>query len=110
MLLRAEPTAWPDGTACAGCYRTPASLMPGKYRRRWCGKASAGSAPHDVIPGSGGCRKLRWSRAGTGKRGGVRVIYYNRLDDGTIWLLVTYAKAERGNIPAHILRQVKESL
>lgn len=31
----------------------------------------------DVIPGSGGCRKLRWSRPGMGKRGGARVIYYN---------------------------------
>ena len=33
----------------------------------------------DVIKGSGGCRKVRWSRPGTGKRGGVRVIYFNRL-------------------------------
>ena len=24
-----------------------------------------------VIRGSGGCRKVRWSRAGTGKRGGA---------------------------------------
>lgn len=31
----------------------------------------------DVIPGSGGCRKVRWSRAGMGKRGGARVIYFN---------------------------------
>ena len=30
----------------------------------------------DVIPGSGGCRKIRWSRSGMGKRGGVRVILY----------------------------------
>lgn len=29
----------------------------------------------DVIPGSGGCRKVRWARAGMGKRGGARVIY-----------------------------------
>ena len=35
----------------------------------------------DVIPGSGGLRKVRWSRAGMGKRGGARVIYYNVLDD-----------------------------
>ena len=28
-----------------------------------------------VIPGSGGCRKIRWSRPGMGKRGGVRVVY-----------------------------------
>jgi len=28
----------------------------------------------DVIPGSGGIRKIRWSREGMGKRGGVRVV------------------------------------
>ena len=32
-----------------------------------------------VVPGSGGCRKIRWSRDGAGKRGGVRVIYTMRL-------------------------------
>lgn len=79
-------------------------------RIEFCTFIAANPEAGDVIPRSGGCRKVRWSRAGTGKRGGVRVIYYNRLDDGVIWLLVIYAKAERGNIPAHILRQVKESL
>lgn len=64
----------------------------------------------DVIPGSGGCRKVRWSRAGTGKSGGVRVIYFNRLQDGVIWLLVIYAKALRENIPAHLLNAVKKEL
>lgn len=34
----------------------------------------------DLIPGSGGCRKVRWSVAGTGKRGGARVIYFTLLD------------------------------
>ncbi len=29
-----------------------------------------------VIKGSGGLRKLRWARAGAGKRGGLRVIYF----------------------------------
>lgn len=29
----------------------------------------------DVIPNSGGCRKVRWSREGMGKRSGVRVIF-----------------------------------
>ncbi|WP_397475456.1 transcriptional regulator [Pusillimonas sp.] len=64
----------------------------------------------DVIPGSGGCRKVRWARQGTGKRGGVRVIYFNRLDNGVIHLLVIYAKAVRGTIPAHILKAIKEEL
>ncbi len=62
----------------------------------------------DVIPGSGGCRKVRWSRKGMGKRGGVRVIYFNRLAHGEIWLLLIYAKSARGNIPAHVLREIKE--
>jgi mRNA-degrading endonuclease RelE of RelBE toxin-antitoxin system len=30
----------------------------------------------DVIPDTGGVRKIRWAKAGTGKRGGVRVIYF----------------------------------
>jgi hypothetical protein len=33
----------------------------------------------DVIAGAGGCRKVRWSMSDTGKSGGVRVIYFNRL-------------------------------
>ncbi|WP_338040745.1 helix-turn-helix domain-containing protein [Nitrosococcus wardiae] len=42
-----------------------------------------------------------------GKRGGVRVVYFNRLDNGEIWLPVIYAKAVRGNIPAHLLKAIK---
>lgn len=64
----------------------------------------------DVVPGSGGCRKVRWGRQGIGKRGGVRVIYYNRLDNGVIWLLVIYAKTVRGNIPGHLLKTIKEAI
>ena len=64
----------------------------------------------DVIPGSGGCRKVRWSRPGTGKRGGVRIIYFTRLSAGEIWLLLVYAKAERSTIPGHILKAVREEI
>jgi hypothetical protein len=64
----------------------------------------------DVIPGSGGCRKVRWARAGTGKRGGVRVIYFTRLPSGEIWMLLVYAKSVRDNIPAHILKAVRETI
>jgi hypothetical protein len=64
----------------------------------------------DVVPGSGGVRKMRWSLAGRGKRGGVRVVYFNRLFAGEIWLLVLYAKSEAANIPAHVLRQIKEEI
>ena len=64
----------------------------------------------EVIPGSGGVRKVRWSMAGRGKRGGVRVIYFNRFSAGEIWLLVLYSKSEAENIPAHVLRRIKEEI
>ncbi len=73
----------------------------------WIADAPLGG---DVVPGTGGCRKLRWQLQGRGKRGGARVIYYNQLNNGTIWLLVIYAKAVRGNIPAHLLKAIKESI
>ena len=46
----------------------------------------------DVIPGSGGVRKLRWGAAGHGKRGGLRVIYFLRLRSDEIWMLTRYSK------------------
>ena len=61
-----------------------------------------------LIPGSGGVRKLRWAQPGRGKRGGIRVIYYSKVRDGVIFMLTIYAKNEEGNIPAHILRKIKE--
>jgi len=64
----------------------------------------------DVVPGSGGCRKVRWKRSGTGKSGGVRVIYFNRLAHGEILLLTIYAKAVQENIPVHILKAIVEEL
>ena len=63
-----------------------------------------------VVPGSGGVRKVRWSYGGRGKRGGVRVIYYNRLASGEIWLLLIYGKSVRENISARVLRQIKEEI
>ena len=64
----------------------------------------------DVVPGSGGVRKLRWAVRGRGKRGGVRVIYYLRRRLGEIWMLTAYAKNEAETMPAHILKSIKEEL
>lgn len=45
-----------------------------------------------------------------GKRGGVRIIYFTRMANGEIWLLVIYAKNVQDNFPAHILKAVREEL
>jgi hypothetical protein len=63
-----------------------------------------------LVPASGGVRKLRWSQPGRGKRGGVRVIYYAKTREGVIWMLTIYAKNEKENIPAHVLRKIKEEI
>jgi mRNA-degrading endonuclease RelE of RelBE toxin-antitoxin system len=52
----------------------------------------------DVISGADGARKVRWQRQGTGKRGGVRVIYFHLVGDELVLLVMVYAKAERANV------------
>ena len=42
----------------------------------------------DVVPQSGGIRKVRWRRAGTGKSGGVRVIYFTHTAEEEVVLLL----------------------
>ena len=56
----------------------------------------------DIVPGSGGVRKLRWIMTGVGKRGGVRVIYYLKKKDDEIWLLTIYKKSETQMTSAHL--------
>lgn len=48
----------------------------------------------DLIPGTGGVRKVRWGRSGSGKQGGVRVIYFYYRPDCPLYLLLAYAKAQ----------------
>ncbi len=62
-----------------------------------------------VIPGSGGCRKVRWTKRGRGKRGGVRVIYFCARDD-VIWLLMVYAKSAFDKLPTAFLSELKKGI
>ena len=52
----------------------------------------------DLIAGTGGVPKLRWSRPGIGKRGGVRVIYFCHQPTTPLYLLMIYAKAMREDL------------
>lgn len=61
----------------------------------------------EVIPLSGGVRKIRWRRAGMGKSGGVRIIYFTRINAGELILLTIYAKAKFDNIPPDVARKMR---
>lgn len=62
----------------------------------------------DVITGTAGLRKVRWSASGRGKRGGARVIYFHRPAEGNVALLIAYTKAKFDNLPTEFLKRLKE--
>ena len=66
----------------------------------------------DLVPGTGGVRKLRWkdSRRGKGRRSGLRVIYYCFLSDQEIWLMTLYDKDEAADLTKAEKDQLKKAL
>jgi len=57
-----------------------------------------------VIKGGGGLRKVRWARKGTGKRGGIRVIYYWHPEEQTFYMLFAYEKTAQEDLTPQQLR------
>ncbi len=62
----------------------------------------------DLIQGTGGLRKVRWSRSGMGKRGGARVIYMLRTERGELFLLIVDAKAVHDTLSNAFLRSLAQ--
>ncbi len=56
------------------------------------------------------CARFVGPVAEWGKRGGTRVIYYNTLSEGSIWLLIAYTKTKFDNLPTAFLKQLKEEI
>ncbi|WP_234197558.1 MULTISPECIES: transcriptional regulator [Pseudacidovorax] len=90
--------------------RTMEAVWRGGEREAFIDWIARNPLAGDLIVGSGGLRKVRWSRPGTGRRGGTRVITYTLLDEGQVWLLVGYTKARFDNLPTEFLVRLRKEI
>ena len=90
--------------------RTMETIWGEGERTEFVNWIAANPTAGDVIVGSGGLRKVRWSRPGQGKRGGVRVITYARAEDGQVWLLIGYTKAKFDKLPTEFLVNLRKEM
>jgi len=89
--------------------RYAADIWSDSERQNLINWIAANPESGDIIRGSGGCRKVRWSAPGKGKRGGARVIYFIAADQ-TVWLLIAYKKAAFDNLPTSFLTALKQGV
>ena len=66
----------------------------------------------DLMPGTGGFRKLRWAdvRHGKGRRGGLRIVYYHFALDHQIWLMTLYDKDEAADLTGREKKALKAAI
>jgi len=62
----------------------------------------------DVIPGSGGLRKLRWTIPGTGKRAGLRILYVDFSEYAQTFMITCYKKAKIETISQKDTQRIKQ--
>jgi hypothetical protein len=94
----------------AGFLRSAADIWSDEERHTFIDWIAHHPETGTLIPDTGGLRKVRWGRAGMGKRGGVRVIYLVKWVRGEVWLLIAYTKARFDNLPVGMLRQWKDAI
>jgi hypothetical protein len=81
-----------------GFLRDAASALTDQERTEMISFLAANPEAGDIMPETGGGRKLRWKAQGRGKRGGVRVIYYYHSESLPLFLLNVFAKNEKANL------------
>jgi len=81
-------------------------LTPDEYRKLQNALATRATRV-DTIPGTGGLQKVRWGSLQKGKRGGVRVIFYECTDRDVFLLLAIYTKSKRDDLTSEQKKTLK---
>jgi len=81
-----------------GFLRDAAAAFTDEERTEMIAFLAGNPEADDMMPDTGGGRKLRWRAPGRGKRGGVRVIYYYHNESLPLFLLNVFAKNEKANL------------
>jgi hypothetical protein len=88
--------------------RTSKPLMSESQRADLVAFIGANPQAGTIMPGTGGLRKIRWSLAEMGKRGGARVIYYFHNEHLPVFLLAAYAKSRKENLSKAERNEMKQ--
>lgn len=64
----------------------------------------------DIIPSTGGIRKMRWTSGDKGKRGGARVIYFYYIYGSEIFLMTCYSKKDQEDISPSEKKQLRKTV
>lgn len=101
----------------AGFIKKAKRIMSSEEKSQVINCIAADPEAGDIIPKTGGVRKLRLARKGEGKSGSFRVIYYYYNPDNPIFLFSVYGKNEKSNISDaerntlyKITREIKKEL
>jgi hypothetical protein len=92
--------------------RYASSYLTDDEYREMQGRLASAPEAGDMIPGTGGFRKLRWAdpKRGKGQRGGLRVIYYYFPGERQIWRITLYGKNEASDLTPKQKRALKSAI
>jgi mRNA-degrading endonuclease RelE of RelBE toxin-antitoxin system len=97
---------WITIAEMASFQRDADRIFTDEEREKFAEFVAVNPAFGDIIPGTGGVRKIRWAAKNSGKRGGARVIYYFRDLNMPVYLLAVYAKGQKMNLTADDRHQI----
>ena len=90
--------------------RDAAAALTERERSELVSYLAANPEAGEIMPETGGARKLRWRAQGRGKRGGTRAIYYYHDESLPLFLLNVFAKNEKANLTNAERNEIKKLL